>query len=203
MNRFFQEEITVAIIAGGKSTRFGSPKALAYLGDKRLIDYALETANNLSSNVVLSVARDHPFQNILNVSFVVDVLHNIGPAGGIYSVLKYSPSPWIAVLPCDMPLLSATIYQYLWQSRRGIKPVVAQSHSGLEPLVSLWNTSIIPSFESMIRQGIFSLHKLIETFDGIIVDLPRIMEAYQPHYFLNVNRKEDLNRIKEILASQE
>lgn len=46
-------KLTVAIIAGGKSNRFGSPKAQALFNKKPLIDYAVKLAKSISEQVII------------------------------------------------------------------------------------------------------------------------------------------------------
>lgn len=45
------------------------------------------------------------------------VIPNAGPLGGVHSALTNSPSDQIAVVACDLPLISKRIIEYLLQQR--------------------------------------------------------------------------------------
>jgi len=189
------QELTAAIIAGGKSQRFGAPKALARIGGKRLIDYALETAHAISAQVILNAPDIPEFERISDITLLPDSIPHCGPLGGIFTVLTNAETPWVAVLPCDMPLLSPAVYQYLWE-HRGKNPVIAAvSHKGVEPLVSIWQKSFTPVLERNLNQKELALHTLLKKTGGALLPLPGKMPGYRKEFFLNVNYREDLQRI--------
>jgi 2-C-methyl-D-erythritol 4-phosphate cytidylyltransferase len=47
------------LVAAGSGSRFGQPKQYQPLGDRRVLDWSLETASAASDGVVLVVPRDH------------------------------------------------------------------------------------------------------------------------------------------------
>ena len=70
------KDVTVAILAGGNSHRFGSMKALVELHDKPLVTHMLDIARRLSSEVLVAVANDEQREQLLpytkKVRVVVD-----------------------------------------------------------------------------------------------------------------------------------
>lgn len=189
-------DLCAAVIAGGYSKRFGSAKALALFRNRPLICTAIDLCNELSDKVFISA--DIQFPGIASsAGYVPDIIPDCGPLGGIYSVLKASPSPWIAIVPCDMPLLSVELYKFLIQHYKpaGNKPVIARSHNGLEPLVSIWPKSCFVDLNYFFRHKIFGLHKIIGELDSCIVDLPAKMQFYQPDWFVNINYRKDLENL--------
>ncbi len=188
-------DLTAAIIAGGKSRRFGAPKALAQIGSKRLIDYAVETAQAISTRVILNAPHTPGGEQISDLAIIPDIIPHCGPLGGIYSVLKHAETPWVAVLPCDMPLLSPAVYQFLWE-HRGKKPVIAAvSHIGVEPLVAIWQKSLAPVLETYLNRNELALHTILKKLDAALLPLPDMMPDYRQEFFLNVNFREDLQKI--------
>lgn len=190
--------ITAAIIAGGKSRRFGSPKALAVLGNTTLIDYAIHTAQAISEKIIISYGEENLFAGKI-IPVIPDAIPGCGPLGGIYTVLLHAKTPWVAALPCDLPLLNPQIYEVLFAARRKNCPVVALSERGVEPLVSIWPQNFAESLGEFIRKGEFALHKVVRELKALEVDIPSQLPDYHAEYFFNVNREEDLDRIRKIV----
>lgn len=193
-----QENLSVAIIAGGRSTRFGSPKTKAGFQGISLLDHALNLAREITPTVMLSI--NQPVENIPDeVLQYKDLYSNCGPAGGVYTMLKTAKTPLVAILPCDMPLLASAIYARLRIHSTGAVPVVAQSHLGLEPLVAVWPTALADALEGFILKGTYSLRKIVTDLNAEIIDLPSEFASYNPRWVANVNRPEDLEKIQKVL----
>ncbi|MGD9900338.1 MAG: molybdenum cofactor guanylyltransferase [Calditrichaceae bacterium] len=186
--------ISAAIIAGGKSARFGIPKVTAVYQNKRLIDWAVLLAENITSHIVI-VSGPEEIKYFDHIRSVRDKVIDRGPIGGIYTALEFFPDEWVAVLPCDMPRLSAKVYHYMMKFRSDNQPVVAKSAKGLEPLVSLWPGNALSTVEKSILEGNYSLHKLLSRLNAVQVDIPEEMPDYKPEYFYNINTQDDLMKL--------
>ncbi len=197
MERFNPKELSVAILAGGKSSRFGDPKAKAYFGDTRLIDYSVKVAELISPNILLV---KHPQQKLNQSSITVlsDIIPDCGPAGGIYTALEAIQTGWLAVLPCDMPFLIAEMYEILYNNRKQNRPVVAISENGLESLVSIWPKSVVGSIKSYLRRKELTLNKILEKLNAVQISIPDTLPEYQPENFFNINYKRDLEEMEKL-----
>ncbi len=136
-----RDEITAAVLAGGQSRRFGYPKTDAIFHGRPLIDIAVQLAKHLSPRVLLMdngmVAR-----TIEGVESVKDFIQGCGPLGAVYTAMECSQTPWVAIVPCDMPLLDICIYHELVKQSTRLVPIAALGPTGVEPLVSLWPKSL-------------------------------------------------------------
>jgi molybdopterin-guanine dinucleotide biosynthesis protein A len=102
-------DVTVAVLAGGKSSRMGRDKAQVQLGAATLGEHALALAHTLSDDIiVLGHGRGMPFdaQANANVRHVDDAADETGPLGGIAALRMMHVRARILVLPVDMPLLA-------------------------------------------------------------------------------------------------
>jgi len=189
--------LTVAIIAGGKSQRFGEPKALAKFGQQTLMDFSLQLAFRLSRRVLV-ISGDNSYQLPPEVKVYPDLIPGRGPLGGIHTALFYSATPYLATLPCDMPLLNVRVYQMLNDYLKAGQPVVAVSEKGWEPLVALWPREALPIIEAHLLSGQLSLRSVLSDLQVVEVLLPRLLTPYDPDIFFNINTKNDLEKLQHI-----
>ncbi|MFM8775502.1 MAG: NTP transferase domain-containing protein, partial [Actinomycetota bacterium] len=49
----FGEKIWTIVVAAGTGSRFGSPKQFSLINERRIVDWAVETARNSSDGVVV------------------------------------------------------------------------------------------------------------------------------------------------------
>lgn len=133
-----------AILAGGRSTRFGSDKALATLGGRALIDRVVDAlAPQVDALVV--VGRAHP-----GVASIADrPAPDLGPLGGIGAALHHAATHGFAqvlTVPCDAPLLPADLRRYL--SAAG--PAVYLSDL---PVVGWWPATAATTLDALLAAG--------------------------------------------------
>ena len=54
-----ENKILPTILAGGKSSRFGSDKSMAILGDKKILDYTVDKIEKNFSEILIAVSYTH------------------------------------------------------------------------------------------------------------------------------------------------
>ncbi len=191
------KDASAAIIAGGKSRRFGSPKFQAKFRDKTLIEYSLRLAQNLSDQLLL-IANDPELESLIEVPVFPDLIPNKGPLGGILTALSKIDTEWLFVLPVDMPLLKADVYFKLWQQRTDDKPAVATSSKGIESMVSLWHRSHRPFIEKLIRNDQLKINLALKELAAVQVHFGEESDFN----FFNINFKEDIEKLERIATER-
>jgi molybdenum cofactor guanylyltransferase len=186
--------VTSALIAGGKSKRFGSPKELAGYDGRRLIDYALEIAKSISEKTIIIGPSALKITNS-KIPRYDDLIPDCGPLGGIYTALHYAKDKYVAVLPVDMPLLNLKIYRALYPSLKDKRPVVACSHKGIEPLVSIWPVETLAALKSQIEKKDYRLYYLLKKLQAVEINFASLPD-YKHHWFENINYKKDINLLE-------
>jgi len=184
-------ELTVAVIAGGKSSRFGEAKSFARLNNQRLIDHALDLAKSLSDEIIIISGNNLDYRD-LGIPVVCDIIENCGPIGGLYTALTHCKSNWILTVPVDMPFMVSPVYQVLWQNKIEGRPVVAETEDGLEPLVAIWPGSAIQTVKEFINKKKYSLRTSLAALDAVKVYLPNAFSLYRREFFHNINYKSDM-----------
>ncbi|MHB2155051.1 molybdenum cofactor guanylyltransferase [Calditrichota bacterium GD2] len=186
-------EASAAIIAGGKSRRFGSPKHQALFCGRPLIEWSIELAASLSERIIL-IASEKQLEQKFGLPVAEDVVPGKGPLGGILTALKHIETEWLFVLPVDMPLLKKDIYFKLWERRKNGRPVVAVSDTGIESMVSLWRRSHAALIESLIMSDQLKINVALRKLNAEEVFFPAEFSVF----FSNINFKEDLGRLEKI-----
>lgn len=187
-------DASAAVIAGGKSSRFGSPKAAAILMDRQLIDYSIQAGYRISNEVFLVTADTVPFNNPFAPA-IVDIYPDCGPMGGILTALLYATKPYVCTLPCDMPMISTEMFQVLNAHKTASRPVVARSEKGLEPLVAIWPVPAWNVLYYFIREDKNSIRHALWELEAIEVYIPGEIADYTPDLFTNINFREDLRKV--------
>ena len=105
-------ELFAAVLAGGRSSRMGCDKRFLEIAGEPLVDRAVRLATDAiggrSERIFLCGA-------VPGRSCLPDAESGLGPLGGILTGVKrlmneFLPhSPWLLVLPVDMPLLDAEV----------------------------------------------------------------------------------------------
>lgn len=108
--------VSVVVLAGGRSARFGSPKLAATLDGRPLLDHVLELARRLSDDVVVAVPTGTPAPAPVlalpdDVRVVTDPEPFGGPLVGLASALGAVDQAIVVVLAGDMPRMAVQIIE--------------------------------------------------------------------------------------------
>ena len=152
------------ILAGGRSSRMGSDKALLQLAGKPLIQHAVaklrKTCANvhiLSSNSALS-----PYAPL-----VADIHPNCGPIGGMESALTHSAFDWNLFLAVDMPFLptaciASWISQWIQSAGDGPRIRMFTAEGRPQPGFCLLHKEVLPFLSKAINRDNFKLMRVFE-----------------------------------------
>ncbi len=176
------------VLAGGKSSRFGSDKALAVYDGVRLVERAVSLLDSLGLKPIVSLRRgaDYAFLNCLSV---YDRLPDEGPLGGLYTALSTFKDVPFLVVTCDMPALNEGVLTGLLNGRKpGASMTVYSVEGRVQPFPGIYEPSLLESVRAQLKLGRRSLQALIEAAS----DVRQIEWEGDTSPFLNVNRREDL-----------
>ncbi|HET9887122.1 MAG TPA: molybdenum cofactor guanylyltransferase [bacterium] len=155
--------LTAAVLAGGPSQRFGSPKALASWNDETMIEAVLRTVSAVCSSTIVVGRNLRSLRRLERngVRLVRDQFRTPHPLGGLFTALDASPTAWVFVAACDTPLLRPALVRVLWSARRNSDAVVARVAGRFQPLGALYNRACLPVIQQAIEAGDYSLQRLL------------------------------------------
>jgi molybdopterin-guanine dinucleotide biosynthesis protein A len=187
--------VTGVVLAGGASRRFGRDKAREKFHGKRLIDGCVEALRELC-DPVLVVANDLSLYYDVAATLVRDFIPQLGPLGGIYTALLYSPHDWAFVKATDMPFLVPELFSLLCRFKEEADAVVPVVGEYLEPLLAIYHRRCLPAIAATLQSPD---RKVVDFYPKVrFRPLPeeewRQVDA-EGRSFWNVNTPEDWERL--------
>jgi molybdopterin-guanine dinucleotide biosynthesis protein A len=188
------EGVTGVILAGGKSTRYGTNKAFAELHGVRLIERTIRVMGLVFPRLLL-VTNSPAEYAYLHLPMVEDIIKGLGPLGGIYTGLETMEDEYGFFVACDMPYLKENLLRYMASLRRDYDAVVPRVTWMIEPLHALYTKKCLFSIRESIRS---QEHQILKVFQKINVKYVEEEEirSMDPDLesFFNINKPEDLER---------
>jgi molybdenum cofactor guanylyltransferase len=147
------------VLAGGKSSRMGSDKALLELGGKPLVLHATTKLRRLCAEVSV-LGSDAALERF--APLVRDLHPGCGPMGGIEAALRSSKYEWNLVLPVDVPFLPTYLLDnWLWSVLHGPAGDVRLSMLAVEgapqPALLIIHREIASYVTASLERGEFKL----------------------------------------------
>ncbi|MDR0648786.1 MAG: molybdenum cofactor guanylyltransferase [Synergistaceae bacterium] len=159
------ETMSAVVLAGGRSSRMGSDKALLKWGEKNFLETILR-ALSMFPDVMISAADKESYR-WAHARVVADIYRDTGPVGGIYSSLVASERDYLFVTACDTPLLSASLIGEICRAAEGCHCCVARDENGLvHSLCGAYHKSMIPIFKDQIEKG---RYKIALAYDKVTI----------------------------------
>lgn len=152
--------LTGALLVGGASRRFGSPKALVELGGETLVDRGRRVLAEACDEVlVIGKQGELPFD------VVDDGTETRAPIAGVVAALRAATHEVCVVVPVDCPWITAEAIRALGDACRD----AAVPQTG--PLPGAWAKSTLPLLERRLRSGPLALYRAYDELDVAIVEL--------------------------------
>ncbi len=147
-------EPVAAILIGGRSTRFGAPKAeVAFAGVASL--ERVRAACGAVMRTVVTVGGDG--------ADVVDIVPRGGPLQAIMAALRAFPGRAVFVIACDVPLVTAAwIGRIAMPLEPGVDVRVPRVAGRAQPLCALWGAHTIGAIEAAWEGGERSVVRVLE-----------------------------------------
>ncbi|MEO6120205.1 MAG: molybdenum cofactor guanylyltransferase, partial [Terriglobales bacterium] len=146
------EPITGFIIAGGKSSRMGTEKALLTVDGKTLIDHAIAQARVICEDILIAGPKE-TFSAYGRI--VTDVHKDCGPLGGIHAALGRSETTLNLMIAVDTPFVTKEFLVYLAETARSADAIVTlpRTAAGLQPLCAIYRDDFLPIAEKALKDG--------------------------------------------------
>ena len=192
-------DVSLALLAGGRSRRMGHDKAWAPFAEATLIEWLLERVARAFPSVFI-VAKDVARFRDLGVPVVADARPVESPTVGVYTALLASPSPRTLCLGCDIPFVTPALLHALARHPASFDAVVPRDDSGLQPLCALYSRRALAALEQMLDADERRIDLIFERVVTDYVDVADGRFGDPRELFLNVNTPSDLEAARRLAS---
>lgn len=200
--------VTGLILAGGKSSRFGSDKASALLRGRSLLQWAVSALEPVVQVLVIVKSPSQqlpPLVSLVPITVVEDEYDALGPLAGLVTGFAAVTTDLCFATACDAPLLSAELVRLLVEKAHEADVVVPNVEGFVQPLTAVYRPlTCRPSFSERITLGAL---KIVSAYAGLrtIVISEDEVRMVDPglRSFRNANRPERLAEIQALLDAEE
>ena len=198
-----ENNIIAAILAGGKSRRFGVDKSTTKLGNKTLIEHTISKIEKKFSEILIISNNQEIKVDKKNVFVLKDCIQGqLGPLIGVLSAMKWVETnnkkyDWVATFPCDTPFFDISIIDEIkrFSKKNNKKLYFLKSGEKRHNIFGLWSIQLKDILEEDINN---KFRKVEEWANKIGLETININNK-KFDSFLNINTQEDLEEAKKNL----
>lgn len=186
--------ITVAVNAGGKSSRMGQDKSFVPFQGKPMIEVVLARVAGLGQETMLITNNPAAYAH-LGLPTHTDLYPEHGPLAGIFTAVTHAQYPHTLMVACDMPWLNRELLCAMIEMRTAADVIVPRWTKFPEPLHAIYSKACLPAMAAKLAQRQL---KITGFFDQVSVhyveraDIARYDENGRS--FANVNTPEELTQ---------
>lgn len=186
------DKLTVAIQAGGKSSRMGTDKSFVPFLGRPMIEVVREAVEGLGDELILITNKPEPYA-YLGLPMYGDLYPETGPLGGIYTAVASAAHPYVLTVACDMPWLNRPLLEYLVSLRHEADVVVPRWEKYPEPLHAVYSKACLEPIKEKLDAEMYKITAFYGRVKLRFVGREEI-ERFDPEgrSFINVNTPEQL-----------
>lgn len=185
------QDITGVVLAGGRATRWdGRDKGLIEVSGRPMISHVLDALAPQVARVIINANRNLDEYRAFGLPVVTDASRDfLGPLAGIASGLAAARTEWVAIAPCDSPLLSADcVHRLASACEDDGRTDIAVAHDGerIQPVFALIRRSLLEDLDTFLESGGRKIDRWYGQQHMQLVDFSDSTDN-----FMNINRRED------------
>ena len=186
--------VSGAVLAGGRSSRFGADKALAVWRGKTLLEHSLAGLEGCAERFV--IGGDAARYGFAGFPVHPDPEPHQGSLSGLARALEIAAQPRVAVTACDMPRLSGAYWTFL-SSLEPADAIIPQNADGrLEPLAAIYAKACLAPVRAALELDQLRMTEWLERVSVRVVPWSDVESRFGPDAFRNVNTRADLERAR-------
>lgn len=192
---------TLAVQAGGRSSRMGTDKGLVELDGKPLAGHVIDRLSDLAGEVIITTNNPESYARF-GCRLVADAEPGAGSLAGLLTALAGAWGDPVLVVACDMPFASRRLAAHMLALIASAEAVVPRPGDAFEPMFAVYRRSCLPAIRRALDGGD---RRLISFFDEVLLHVVEADQARSiepdPYAFFNVNSPADLDAAAQRLRS--
>lgn len=195
-------ELTVAISAGGKSSRMGTDKSFVTIGGKTIIERIIERTKDLGQTETLLISNQPEKYERFGLKMFPDVYPDKGSLGGIYTAIYHSSTAYTLVIACDMPFVSTPLLQYMGTCIADHDIVVPRVDNYPEGLHAIYSKRCLAAIKPRLEANQLKVIGFYADLNVRYIDEAEYKD-FDPQglAFMNVNTPEELEQARQLEES--
>ncbi|OZB93414.1 molybdenum cofactor guanylyltransferase [Paenibacillus sp. XY044] len=198
--------MTGILLAGGRSSRMGTDKALLSVNGEAVIERVIRMMSPAASSILISANDDEKYA-FLGKEVVHDRYPGQGPLSGLDAGLHAAATPWSIVTACDLPFVTKEVFHLLArkagealaapEDEDGLQAIVPVSGGRIQPLLAAYHCSVMPSLELCLSSGQLRLTGWLDQLKVRYVSEEELVQELGPgadKVFYNMNEPADYKR---------
>ena len=175
------------VIAGGKSSRMGSPKGLLDLDGFTFTDHIIYNTSVFDKQYI---SANSNLYDSFSCEIIRDNYAGIGPMGALQACLTKCEKEYVFFIPCDMPFISEETIFYLYnQLKNDADAAVFKTEDKVFPTVGVYKKSVLSQIEAQIATGNYKMMELLNRINT------QYICPILTNQFKNINTPQDYKNI--------
>jgi molybdenum cofactor guanylyltransferase len=209
-----RQSVSAAVLAGGKSRRFGTDKALVPRpgGTTPMLEAVVQALLAVTADVIVIAPENRTYAQF-GVPVVSERFPGQGPIGGLELALSRMSHDRCIVVACDLPFLNPDLLRWMAEhafSEDALVPKVsgtADAGSSTliprpQPLHAIYRRSCLGAVQQLRLSGERRLGRLLDVIDVRYLEDKEIRRVDpELRSFLNLNSMEEWTRARRWLES--
>lgn len=191
--------LSVAVLAGGRSRRMGDDKGLVPLDGRPMVEHVLAAVSGLGEETFLITNRPQAYAQ-LRLRMASDASPGRGSLEGLRTALSAARTRSVLVVGCDMPFLQRPLLEHLAHWKGDLQALVPRYDDRLQPLVAVYRATCLAHVERMLERGQLKLQSVLAGMKIAIVDESSVRQLDPDGLsFFNVNTPQALERATRLI----
>ena len=184
-------KVSAIVLSGGLSSRMGQDKCDLEFDGETLLNIQIDKLKSIGIKDI--IASGYRGKN-LNAKVLKDDIMK-GPLSGILIGLKEIENDRAFVISVDVPLVRRMSIKKIidYSFEKDLEMAMIRHNGNREPLMGVYKKSIMPNITNILSGDKYSVMKLADTCKYEFLDVDD-----DEKYFLNVNNKEDYDKLLKI-----
>ena len=194
--------VTIAIQAGGASSRMGRDKGIVPLAGKPMVRHLLDRIEGLGDETLITTNSPQDYR-FAGVRLVGDTRPGAGALGGLHTALSAARGETVLVLACDMPLASRPLLEHLLSRAPEADVVIPRREGEYEPLCAVYAKRCLGLVEAALEAGERRMISFFPRVRVVVVEEPE-WSVFDPEglTFFNVNTPQELAEAERRMAGE-
>lgn len=181
-------EASLLVLAGGRGSRMGRPKAWLEVGNTILLRYVAARLAPDFTEVIVAFAEPEQMEQPVPYRIVFDRIPNAGPLAGLEAGLAAARHDVVFTVACDMPYVERSTAQLAVAAARTCDAAIPRHDGRAEPVCGAYRKKALPAVTAALQTARLKLTEVAESLDVTW------LEDLDPAQFRSLNTPADLER---------